>query len=57
MYSLENYPEIKTVPDAFEVLGGTLNILDDDVASEEGQFLVDGFITESTNSFGYSMSI
>jgi hypothetical protein len=25
--------------------------------SEEGQFLASGFITESTNSFGYSLSI
>jgi hypothetical protein len=61
MFNLENGSEIETVPDSSEFLGSTLDIRDNDSAlvfvSEEGQILVDGFITESTYSFGYSLSI
>jgi hypothetical protein len=47
---------MKMVPDAFEILGRTLNIWDDDSAllyclKKDG--FVDEFITESTNSYGY----
>jgi hypothetical protein len=61
MFSLENGSVIEMVPDASEFLRSTLNIRNYDsalyIASKEGRFLVDGYIIQSKNSFGYSLSI
>jgi hypothetical protein len=61
MFSCENGPGIETVSNVSEFLEDTLNICDNDSVlvylSEEGRFLLDGFITEPTNSCRYSLSV
>lgn len=61
MFSFKNGPGIETISNASEFVRHTLNIWDNDCAlaylSEEGWLLFDGFITESMNFCGYSLSI
>jgi hypothetical protein len=61
MFSFEDGSEIEMVPNASEFLGSALTYGMTTVpwytVSEEGRLLIDGFITESTNSFGYSLNV